>query len=61
MDVKKINSAFELASKNKGQPTVLICKTVKGKGIDFMENNNEWHHNRITESIHAQALEALEN
>ena len=56
-----ILSAFEEVAKNTRKPCVLICKTVKGKGIDFMENNNDWHHNRITESIHEQAIEALEN
>jgi transketolase len=36
-------------------PNVIICKTIKGKGIDFMENNPEWHHKipdlKILESI----------
>ena len=56
-----ILNAFEAVAKSSGKPCVLICKTVKGKGIEFMENNNEWHHNRITESIHEQALKALES
>lgn len=29
--------------------TVIICKTVKGKGVSFMENNNEWHHNNLND------------
>ena len=56
-----ILKAFETVAKSRCKPCVLICKTVKGKGIEFMENNNEWHHNRITESIHEQALKALES
>ena len=35
----------------KGKPKVIIAKTIKGKGIPFMENNNDWHHGRITEKV----------
>ena len=41
------------------QPTCIVAKTVKGKGIDFMENNNEWHHNRLTQAMYDRALESL--
>jgi transketolase len=30
------------------KPKVVVANTVKGKGISFMEGNNEWHHNRLT-------------
>ena len=36
-------SAFEEAEKTKGKPTVIIAKTVKGKGVSFMENQAGWH------------------
>lgn len=42
------------------QPRVVIARTIKGKGISFMENNNEWHHNRLTKSVYESALAALE-
>ena len=42
------------------QPTCVIAHTVKGKGIDFMENNNEWHHNRLTQSAYEKAVASLE-
>lgn len=42
-------------------PTVLIAKTVKGKGVDFMENNNTWHHNRLTEAKYLDALNSIES
>ncbi len=55
-----IMDAFNNLSKYKGKlPTVLVCKTVKGKGISFMEDNNDWHHNRITKSIYEEATEEL--
>ena len=30
------------------QPTAIVAKTIKGRGVSFMEANNDWHHNRIT-------------
>ena len=43
-----------------GKPKVIIGNTVKGKGISFMENNNEWHHNRLTKDRYEAALAELE-
>jgi transketolase len=42
-DMKQILDAFERAQAHKGQPTVIIAHTVKGKGVDFMENVAGWH------------------
>ena len=39
----EILSAYEQAKLFKGKPTVIIAKTVKGKGVSFMENNNDFH------------------
>ena len=41
-------------------PAVILAKTVKGKGISFMENNKIWHHNHLTEKQYKMALEELE-
>jgi len=41
---------------NPEQPKVLVARTVKGKGVPFMENNNEWHHNRLTKVHYERAL-----
>ena len=41
-------------------PAVILAKTVKGKGIAFMENNKIWHHNHLTEKQYQTALEELE-
>lgn len=41
------------------KPTVIIAHTVKGKGISFMEGNNEWHHNRLTQSQYDLAIMEL--
>jgi transketolase len=41
-------------------PFVVIANTVKGKGVSFMENNNEWHHNRLSKEQHDVAVAELE-
>jgi len=42
-DYDQILAAFEEAKTVKGQPTMILAKTVKGKGVSFMENNAGWH------------------
>lgn len=42
-DFDSLEKAFNEAKTVKGQPTVIIAKTVKGKGVSFMENNVSWH------------------
>ena len=42
-DFKQIAAALKEARETKGQPTAIIAKTVKGKGVSFMENNAGWH------------------
>ena len=57
-DFNSINEAFSMRHREKAN--VIISKTIKGKGIPFMENNNEWHHGRLTKSIYEQAKEELQ-
>lgn len=40
-------------------PRVIIARTTKGKGISFMEGNNEWHHNRLTQAQYDTATGEL--
>ena len=42
-DVDEIMKAFEVARNIKGKPTCIIAKTIKGKGVTFMEDKAEWH------------------
>ena len=42
-DFRQILQAFEEAKATKGKPTVILARTVKGRGVSFMENNLEWH------------------
>ena len=43
----------------KNLPTAIICKTLKGKGVNFMENNNDWHHARLTKNIYEKSMKIL--
>lgn len=42
-DLTEIKEAIEAAKKIKGKPSMLVCKTIKGKGVSFMENEASWH------------------
>ena len=42
-DLEQILSALGQASRTTGRPTVIIARTVKGRGVPFMENKAEWH------------------
>jgi transketolase len=44
---------------NTDQPKVLIARTVKGKGVPFMENDNSWHYTRLNAETHAEAVASL--
>ena len=41
------------------KPYVVIANTVKGKGVSFMENNNDWHHNHLTKEQYDMAMEEV--
>ena len=41
--IPQLTQAFDRAKKIKGQPTVIIAHTIKGKGVSFMENNPDFH------------------
>ncbi|HBA97490.1 MAG TPA: transketolase [Lachnospiraceae bacterium] len=59
-DFKQLAAAFEEAKKTKGQPSAIIMKTVKGKGISYMENNAGWHEKAPNDMEYAIAMEELE-
>ncbi len=58
-DVEQVFAAIMTPHKA-GVPKAVIGNTIKGKGISFMENNNEWHHNRLTAEQLTAALRELE-
>jgi transketolase len=58
-NMEEIFSAFEKASSHKGSPTLIVFKTVLGKGVSFMENNPKWHGTPPNKEQEAQALAEL--
>ncbi|HIS44671.1 MAG TPA: transketolase [Candidatus Scatomorpha merdigallinarum] len=42
-DFESLRAAFKEAAETKGQPSVILARTTKGKGVSFMENNAGWH------------------
>jgi transketolase len=59
-DMKQILSAFDEAKKIKGKPTIIIARTVKGKGVSFMENVCDFHGRAPTKEEAEIALKELE-
>ena len=57
----EILDAFEKAKEIKGKPTAIIAKTVKGKGVSFMENQAGWHGKAPKEEEYKIAIEELKN
>lgn len=58
-DMQQLIDSFETAKLTKGKPTVIIAKTVKGKGVSFMEGKAEWHGKAPNEEQYKQAIKEL--
>ena len=58
-DVSQVIAALDEAARTRGKPTAIIAKTVKGKGVSFMENNANFHGKAPTPEQLAQALEEI--
>ncbi len=54
------NAVSTLLSNASGQPKAIIARTVKGRGVPFMENDNIWHYTRLTDETYRAATTALE-
>ncbi len=59
-DFDQLKAAFDEARGVKGQPAVIVMKTVKGKGVSFMENNASWHGTAPNDEQFATAMAELE-
>lgn len=58
-DFGQIRAAFQEAKTVKGMPTAIIMKSVKGKGVSYMENNAEWHGKAPNEEEYKIAMQDL--
>lgn len=59
-DFEQLNAAFEEAKATKGMPVAIVMKTVKGKGVSFMENQAGWHGKAPNDEEYATAMAELE-
>jgi len=58
-NIEEILGAFDRQKEMKGKPTVIIAKTVKGKGVSFMENQCSWHGKAPDKEEYKKAIEEL--
>ncbi len=58
-NIEEIKSALKKAKETKGKPTAIIAKSVKGKGVSYMENNAGWHGAAPKENEYIQAMDEL--
>ena len=59
-DFDEIRAAFKEARETKGMPTAIIAKSIKGKGVSFMENSVAWHGVAPNDEEYATAMADLE-
>lgn len=59
--VDSLIEAIETARNVKGKPSVIIAKTIKGKGISFAENTSSYHNNEVSEELYNQAIREIEH
>jgi transketolase len=59
-DIAALLSAYHEARQTKGKPTVIVARTVKGKGVSYMENKVEWHGGTVTQPLYEQAISEID-
>lgn len=60
-NIDSLITVFQKAKTVKERPTAIIAKTVKGKGVEYMENQAGWHGKAPNEEQYLQAIESLKN
>ena len=58
-DFDSLRAALAAAKADKSRPSVILAKTVKGKGVSFMEGKSAWHGKAIPDAEFAQAMQEL--
>lgn len=58
-NIEEIDKAVQAAKATKGQPTMILCKSIKGKGVSFMENQAGWHGKAPNAEEYEQAVKEL--
>jgi transketolase len=58
-DIKQLHQAFN--NRSSDRPALICCNTIKGKGVDFMENNPIWHYRSPTYDEYNNAISQIDN
>lgn len=58
-DFRQILNALDKARATRGKPSVIVARTIKGKGVGFMENNSMWHSRIISDAEYKDAIKSL--
>ena len=61
IDGHDINDIEKFFNNKSSKPKLLVANTVKGKGISFSENNNDWHHAVLTKNLYEKALKEIDS
>lgn len=59
-DLDALASVFERVPFEAGRPSMIIARTIKGKGVDFMESEKKWHHGVPDDDEYRRAIDALD-
>ena len=60
-DVEELLEVFDAVPFEAGRPSAVIARTIKGRGVSFMEDRVEWHHKVPTREEVERALEELDS
>ena len=60
-DIEAVEAALKQVPLEAGKPTAIIFRTVKGKGVSFMENDYKWHYGGLTEELRDKAIQEIED
>jgi len=59
-DLRQLSEVLEFAQTHRGSPVLILAKTIKGKGVDFMENDPAWHYGSLNSELVEKAKAAIE-
>ena len=59
-DFRQLGEAIEEAQQTMEKPTMIIARTVKGKGVDYMEGNAAWHYGGLDSAMTEAALKSID-
>ncbi len=60
-DIEAIDASLKRVPLEAGKPTAIIFRTIKGKGVSFMENDYKWHYGGLTEELRDKAIREIED